>query len=273
MTVTVIRRPALRYHGGKWRLAPWIISVIHATPHSIYVEPFGGGASVLLRRRPAETEIYNDLDGAVVNFFRVLRQQPDQLIRAIWLTPYSRREFRMAHEDEEEDSDIERARRFYIRAWQGRGRPSLSWTSDWRYASATRKNIQSDWNPNHLWAIARRLRTVYIEEGDAIDIIRRYDSPEALHYVDPPYVRATRGRRGAAYQKEYTDQDQKNLAHELRACAGHVVLSGYRSDLYDALYSDWQRLERATRADGGKSTLECLWLSPGIPIHQPRLTA
>src|SRR5574343_303278 len=103
-----ITRPALRYFGGKFRLAPWIISQF--PPHTVYVEPFGGGGSVLLRKLPAYHEVYNDLDGDVVNFFRVLREQPDELLRAIDLTPYSREEQRQAFDANDEPSSLDRAR-------------------------------------------------------------------------------------------------------------------------------------------------------------------
>ena len=102
-----VTRPALRYYGGKFRLAPWIIG--HFPVHECYVEPFGGAMSVLLRKAPARYEVYNDLDREVVNLFRVLRERPEEFIRAIELTPYSRAEQLLAFEPAPED-ELERAR-------------------------------------------------------------------------------------------------------------------------------------------------------------------
>ena len=137
------RRPALRYYGGKWRLAPWIIS--HFPPHICYVEPFCGAASVFLRKPPAEFEVINDLDGEVVNFFRVLRDRTDELIRAIVATPYSRAEYDEAWQTVEEP--LERARRYYIRAWQGWGGGKGSRPSGWRYQLSNNrgKSVIMDW--------------------------------------------------------------------------------------------------------------------------------
>lgn len=94
----MIKHPILRYHGGKWKIAPWIIN--HFPPHDIYVEPFGGGGSILFRKNPCRAEIYNDLDNEIVNVFRVIRDhlQADKLAGLCLLTPYSRSELDLANE-------------------------------------------------------------------------------------------------------------------------------------------------------------------------------
>ena len=111
---TAPHRPALRYHGAKWRLAPWIISCIPAA-HDSYIEPFGGSAAVLLRKSRSPIEVYNDLDGDVVAFFRMLRERPDDLIRAIYWTPFAHAEQQLSRQPT--DDPLERARRLYARSY------------------------------------------------------------------------------------------------------------------------------------------------------------
>lgn len=269
--VLPIARPAVRYHGGKWLLAPWIIS--HFPAHECYVEPFGGGASVLLRKEPSPVEIYNDLDSEAVNFFRVLRDQPECLIRAVGLTPYSREEQRGAY-DTDAASDLERARRFFVAAWQSFG-ASIHRKSGWRYMRTRRgrgNTPADDWDTeDRLEAIARRLRRVGLENGRAETIMARFDAPETLFYVDPPYTLAERtARQRAVYAFEMDDAAHRSLARTLNGLSGAVVLSGYRSDLYDALYEGWERHERSALANSigvnKRRTVECLWVKiPATP--------
>lgn len=259
-------RAALRYLGGKWKIAKWIIS--HFPPHTTYVEPFGGAASVLLHKIPAFIEVYNDLDQEVVTFFQVLREKPAELLAAIELTPYSRAEFLQAQEDVTEPIDnTERARRLFIRAWQGRGRTGIKEPGGWRFMSrATRSQTPvDDWtNTHHLWAIARRLREIQIECDDALKVIKRYDTPETLFYCDPPYPQVTRTERwGTAYSHEYTEDDHQQLAQLLHQIEGMAIISSYPSDLYNQLYSDWTKTSHpGQRGTGNRTPTECLWISP-----------
>lgn len=254
-----ISTPVLRYYGGKWRLASWIIS--HFPPHRIYVEPFGGAASVLLRKPPAEIEVYNDLDGEVVNFFRVLREQPDALARAVALTPYARAEYLLAHDSA--DDPVERARRFAVRAWQGIGGATAQWRTGWRRRLDGR--IVAEWNrlPDVIRVVAARLKEVIIENLPAEAVIRRYDTPETLFYCDPPYLPDTRSRwRTAGYTHEMSEDDHHTLAELLRGVQGMVVISGYEHPLYDELFGGWKKVSTKARTQNGRVTKECLWLSP-----------
>lgn len=260
-----VTRPALRYHGGKWALAPWIVSFF--ADHDCYCEPFGGGGSVLLSKPLSFIEVYNDLNGDVVNFFRMLRDRPAELFAAIDLTPYSRQEFIEAQTADAATDEIERARRLYVWAWQGRGRAGISEPGGWRFMSrATRGTTPADdWcNNQHLWAIAQRLKRVQIEHDDAVKVIARYDSPRTLFYVDPPYVQSTRGDRWSltGYVFEMSDADHGALAKLLHGVAGQVILSGYPSDLYASLYGDWRRFDRTVSKDNGAgAATECLWIN------------
>jgi DNA adenine methylase len=269
---TAPHRPALRYHGAKWRLAPWIISCIPAA-HDSYIEPFGGSAAVLLRKSRSQIEVYNDLDGDVVAFFRMLRERPDDLIRAIYWTPFAHAEQKLSYQPT--DDPLERARRLYVRSYLTISGPTAQWNSGWRRQKKMSRGRNGEgrmktapasfMEVEHLYQIAERLRGVFIEQTDALDLIRRYDNPQAVYYVDPPYVTSTRKRWVAsAYQHEMTDDHHRALAAALRDCRGMVILSGYDSPLYSELFGDWARLERQARTNGNTADMatECLWLNP-----------
>jgi DNA adenine methylase len=268
-------RPVLRYYGGKWRLAPWIVG--HFPEHRIYTEAFGGAASVLLRKSRAYAEVYNDLDGEVVNLFRVLRNpaQAGELIRLIELTPFSRLEFEASYLAD--DDPIEQARRTMFRSFAGFGSNGVHRNTGFR-ANTTRAGTipAHDWRnmPHALSSAIERLRGVVIEHDKAATVLVRYDSPETLHYVDPPYPHSTRAMQsGAHYRHEMTDDDHRELATVLRGLHGMVIVSGYACDLYDfVLYPDWTRIERAAHADGARERTEVLWISPNAAIR-PQLFA
>lgn len=267
-------RPVLRYHGGKWRIAPWIIS--HFPPHRVYVEPFGGAASVLMRKPRSDVEFYNDLDDQMVNLFRVLRDHGAELERRLRLTPFARSEFELSYEPTEDP--IERARRTVVRAQMGFGTSALVRTrTGFRRTSYRNKKTgyASDWAEYHsaIAAIVERLQGVCIERADALDLIHTLDGPDVLFYVDPPYVHSTRGKVSGSYGYAYemTDDQHRDLAAALHHVEGMVVLSGYPSDLYDDLYGDWRRVERCTRAQGNRGAVErveVLWLNAAAARHQ-----
>lgn len=266
-----VTRPALRYHGGKWMLAPWILS--HFPEHKIYTESFGGGASVLLRKKRTYDEVYNDLDGEIVNLFRVLRNpsQARELTRLVTLTPYAREEFEVSYIS---DGDpIEQARRTVVRAAMGFGSHAASGQKT-GFRTGLRSSGTSashDWMhyPPVLESVAARLRGVTIENRQAVEVLRFYDTARALHFVDPPYPHDTRGS-GAWYRHEMTNDDHRELADTLHGLKGMIVLSGYACDLYDLeLYADWQRITKDTHADGARDRVEVLWISPNA-ITRPQ---
>lgn len=254
-------RPVLRYHGGKWRLAPWIIQ--HFPPHRVYVEPFGGAASVLMRKPRSYAEVYNDLDGEIVNLFRVLRSdRADELVRLLRLTPFARAEFVLSYEPD--DDPVEQARRTVVRSFMGFGSNAHNQATGFRSNSNRSHTTPAhDWRnyPDAMETMVERLRGVVIEHRDARYVIAQHDSPETLHYVDPPYPFGTRNR-GPDYAYEMSDDDHRALADVLRSVQGMVVLSGYACDLYDVeLYPDWHRVEKTALADGARKRTEVLWLN------------
>ena len=256
-----IRRPVLRWHGGKWLLAPWIIS--HFPKHQVYVEPFGGAASVLLRKERSYAEIYNDLDQSVVLLFRVLRsERASELVEALRLTPFARDEFAEAYQEAEDE--VERARRLIIRSFMGFGSNGHNRSTGFR-ANSNRSGTTPahDWvnYPDSLATVVARLSGVTIENKDAKAVMAQHDAPTTLHYVDPPYVFDTRSDKGDDYAHEMTDDDHVELLTFLRGLLGMVILSGYPSALYDDALADWRRVERKALADGAKERTEVLWIN------------
>lgn len=270
--MTAPTRPVLRYHGGKWRLAPWIVA--HFPPHRTYIEPFGGGASVLLRKPRVFSELYNDLDSDVVNLFRVLRSdRADELVHLLKLTPFAREEYEGAYEPAEDP--VERARRLVVRSFMGRssnshslvrarGRSGFRRMSGYR-SKADRNNTtpSRDWAnyPESLLAVIERLAGVSIEHCDGRDLLRTRDDPGTLFYVDPPYLPSTR-TTDVGYAHEMSEAEHVELLDILNSRRGYVLLSGYPSALYDDALRHWRRIETATHADGALARTEVLWINP-----------
>lgn len=262
-----VTRPILRWHGGKFVMAQRIIS--HFPKHRVYVEPFGGAASVLLCKPRAYAEIYNDLDGEVVNVFRVARDKGDELRRVLMLTPFSRDEFEVSYESS--DDPVEWARRTIVRSFMGFGSNAHNQATGFR-ANSNRSGTPParDWMnyPDALAAVIDRLRGVTIENRDAMKVMAQHDSAATLHYVDPPYVLSSRSDERPDYRHELTDDQHVELAKALRGLAGMVVLSGYRCALYDELFGDWRRIDFAARSDGAKERVESLWFSQNVCVPQ-----
>jgi len=255
------------WYGGKFSHLDWLLPLLPPCHH--YCEPFAGSAAVLLNRSPAKIETYNDLDGEVCNFFRVLRDEKEKLIEAIALTPFSREEFGIACILDPDVAPLERARRFYIRARQVRtGLAQTATIGRWANCKNTSRGgmsgVISRWlgGIDQLAAIAERLIRVQIENRPALDVIRLYDSPDTLFYCDPPYIHSTRGDT-KAYGYEMTDDEHRELAAVLNSVAGRVAISNYDCDLMDELYPQprWHKTrsaERTNHATKGKRT-EVLW--------------
>lgn len=273
--MTALRRPVLRYLGGKWKLAPKIIA--HFPAHQNYVEPFGGAGSVLLRKpRPAVGggECYNDLDRQVVGLFRVLQDadQSTELRRRLEVTPFAREEYERAFQPSR--CPIERARRLVVRSYMGHGSSSAiaSRQTGFRASMVNRKGAMpsNEWPnlPTALAAVTERLQGVLIENRPAMALIDRYDTPETLLYLDPPYMPSTRSakRRGGtafhAYSHEMTEDDHGQLLFRARLFSGPVCVSGYASPLYDQMLGGWARHEFSARADNGLERTEILWTNP-----------
>ena len=255
------------WYGGKFSHLDWLLPLLPKCHH--YCEPFSGSGAVLLNREPAPIETYNDLDGEVVNFFRVLRDEGEALQRAIGLTPFSREEFAIACTLDPDLVALERARRFYIRARQVRtGLAQTATLGRWANCKETSRagmsGVISRWlgGVEQLPAIAERLLRVQIENRPALDVITLYDAPGTLFYCDPPYVHETRGDV-KAYRHEMTNAQHEALADRLNAARGKVAFSNYDCAFLDALYPPgrWRKCAGAARtnhATKGKR-IEVLW--------------
>jgi DNA adenine methylase len=259
---------AFGWYGGKYSHLDWLLPLLPPCHH--YCEPFGGSAAVLLNRAPAAVETYNDIDGEVSTFFRVLREEGEALIRAIGLTPFSREEFFIAcSTNGQKIPDLERARRFFIRARQVRtGLAQTATIGRWANCKDTTRagmsGVVSRWlgSVESLPAIAQRLLRVQIENRPATEVIKLYDSKNTLFYCDPPYPHSSR-TDDKAYGTEMTDDEHEQLAKLLHKVKGQVAISGYRCDLMDTLYKDFKRHDADSKMCHSvkKPRREALWVN------------
>jgi DNA adenine methylase len=224
------------------------------------VEPFGGAASVLMRKWRCYAEVYNDLDGELVNLFTVARDRGSELISRLTLTPFSRTEFETSYESSTDS--IEQARRTVVRSFMGFGSNSHNKATGFR-ANSNRSGTTPahDWMnyPECLRVTIDRLRGIVIENREAIKVMLAHDGPDTLHYVDPPYVKSTRDS-GTDYRHEMTDEDHRELSKVLNSLDGMVIVSGYNSPLYEEMYGDWKSVKREAMADGARPRTEVLWM-------------
>lgn len=272
-------KPLVPYHGGKSRLASWLVSLM--PPHRVYVEPFAGSAAVLLAKAKSTHEVLNDLDGNIVNFYKVLRERPEDLERAARLSPYAREEFAAATLSSPEYlDDLERARRWWVRvnhSFNHTATDMTGWSTSVKRGS---NNARTVWNRiERFQAVAERLAFATIENKDALAVIEKYAfSVDTVVYADPPYLmssRADAGRRRPRgdYAHEFgTDANHRELAEVLHASPSAVLLSGYHAPLYDELYADWHSIERVVlrRSSNGRSSTqahvtEVVWSNRPLP--------
>lgn len=257
-------KSVLKYPGAKNRLAPWICEYI--PKHDVYLEPFAGSLAVLFNKPKSHIETVNDLDGEVVNFFRIVRDRESELRRAIELTPFSRSEYEAAYEQTEDE--LENARRFAIKCWMGFGCGNLYRNG---FKSGQQKNSP---NPARAWAAlpdtielaSERLREVQIEKLPAEELIGRYDTEDVFIYADPPYLHGTRKNYLYRYEMEYEEHEE--LLRLLVEHPGKVLISGYDNDLYNNMLTGWNKTQKDTRAEGGRKRTETLWMNYNLDSTQ-----
>lgn len=248
----------LHYPGSKWSLAKWIISFF--PDHTTYLEPFFGSGAILFSKSRSSLETVNDLDGEIVNLFMVIRERPDELARAIYLTPHSRKEYYNSYLEAEDD--LERARRFIVRLWQGRG-GKTSHRTGWRSMIEMNGPLPGkEWLkfPEKIEHVAERLMGVQIENQPAVELIKRYSRQNVLIYADPPYLQST--RTTTSYKCEMTNQEHEELLQVLKEHPGPVILSGYENDMYNDLLGSWHKESHFAKAEAGASRTEILWINP-----------
>lgn len=253
----------LNYPGAKWGMAETICGLM--PKHRSYLEPYFGSGAVLFNKQPSAIETVNDIDGDIVNFFRVLREQPDELANALALTPYAREVFNDAHENRGNDS-FDKAYRFAIRSKMGHGFKTYQKTG-FKTDVHARENSYAVkcWNrlPGDLLKAAERLKCVQIEQQPALNLIRKFNFENVLIYADPPYLMET--RRGKQYRHEMDEQDHVELLDTLKQHKGMVILSGYPSEMYDRELSDWSRLTKKSYNQNADQRTEVLWCNFELP--------
>lgn len=263
-------RPPFGYYGAKARLACRITDLL--PPHRVYAETHAGSAAVLFAKRPSSVEVINDIDGEVTHFFTVLRTDPVRLARACQLTPYSRAEYEACASRPTDLDPVERARRWWVRCNQSFNKAGAAGRAGWAASAARGSNPAPDHaaRADELYAAAERLRTVLVENLPAARIIAKYGLPDAVLYVDPPYLETTRTGRDRSRGQDYShdtasDDEHRELAKALHATRATVLLSGYASPLYEELYDGWHRLDvhisrpSANHADRNRHAVEVIW--------------
>ena len=250
-------KAVLKYPGAKNRLADWIVGYI--PKHDVYLEPFFGSGAVLFNKPRSYLETVNDIDGEVVNFFKVLRDNHKELQRLIELTPWSREEYYKSFELS--GSGVERARRFCVRCWMGIGN-----SNNHRNGFKVSKQKVSP-NPAGSWAslsetiefVSERLKGVQIESMEAVELIGRYNTSDVFIYADPPYLLDT--RKGYLYKREMANHEHEELLEVLLNHPGKVMISGYDSEMYNVYLKDWRWESIKTLAEGATSRTEKIWMN------------
>lgn len=253
-------RAIIKYPGAKWSIAEWIISKF--PEHHSYLEPFFGSGAVLFIKERSRIETVNDLDGDVVNLFEWIRNDPEQLAKCIYLTPYSRDVYEQAWVAQYTEKDpFMRAVYFYIRMMMGHGfrltGEKVGWKNDVQGREAAYAARHWCQLPDMIMEAAERLRGVQIENRPAIEVISRFNYPNVLIYADPPYLLST--RHGRQYRCEMSEADHIDLLTALIAHRGPVVLSGYKSPLYEEVLSNWHTETINVRNQLAAPRTEVIW--------------
>lgn len=255
----------LHYPGSKWSMASWIIN--HMPEHKTYLEPYFGSGAVFFNKTKSPIETINDLDSSVVNLFKVIRDNPDELAHSINFTPLSREEYYLSYEFEQGNNEIEQARRFLVRCWQAIGAKTSDRTG-WRSLIASNgPDTANEWSnlPDKILQVAKRLKQAQIENQPAEKLIDRYKRADVLIYADPPYILETRTKRH--YKYEMTIDDHEQLLKQLDRHPGPVLLSGYDHELYNDLLTDWRKESMSVLAEAGAKRQEVLWINPVAAQH------
>lgn len=253
-------RPVLRYPGAKWRIADWIVNFFPR--HDVYVEPFFGSGAVFFTKNPSGTETINDIDGNVVNLFRVIRDDAEALCRAVEMTPYAREEYGSCCVDNCVDNSVDKARRFLVRTWQGFGGKTRD-RSGWAHDRTNTVFRPKYWNelPGKILNTVERLKTAQIECMDALELIPLYNRRGTLMYVDPPYLRNV--RTNLHYAHEFaTPAEHEKLLNICKQHVGPCIISSYENEMYDKLLAGWEKKTIQTQTNCAKTATECIYINP-----------
>lgn len=246
---------AVPWIGGKTSILDFLLPLI---PYGkAYIEPFGGSGAVILARKQSNTDVYNDIDESLVNFFQVLQnaKQRKLLLDRLEYTLYARAELDVAldiRDNADKHDKIDRAWSFFVCCNQLFGANILHQRGSWGYGRDKSYSQPKRWQSriHRLTKFIARLKQVYIENIDAIDCIKRYESKDAVFYCDPPYILDSRKDAGrVCYRYEQQDEYHVKLLEVLLACKCAVVISGYHNQIYDDLLKNWTVSEKKKRVD------------------------
>lgn len=251
--------PLLKYPGAKNRLAPWIVS--HIPPHHVYCEPFLGSGAVFLNKEPSYNEILNDLDDDIYNFFKIVREQSEELCRLIDTTPYSRIEYSNSFNDGP-ISDLEKARRFAVKCWQGFGCGNTYKTGYRRGIGDTSPNPAKAWArlPETVRFATERLKNAQIEHVDALKLIKDMHGESTFIYIDPPYLQETRVKK-KQYTHEMADEQHAELLQIVKESDCKIMISAYENELYNEQLKDWRKEYKSTTAECSRRRIETLYMN------------
>ncbi len=249
----------LKYPGAKNRLASWICSYI--PPHQVYLEPYFGSGAVFFNKEPAKIETINDLHGEEVNYFKVIRDKPEQLVSLLQRTPYARDEYESSFSIKEVASDVERARKFAVRCWQGFGSSNLYKNGFRTSQQKGSPHTTKEWRelPERLLAASERLKNAQIENVPALELINRYNTEDVFIYVDPPYLLNTRKRN--LYYYELSNDEHMQLLSLLKSHKGKILVSGYDNELYNDYLAGWNKIYKTNQVERGLVRTETLWMN------------
>lgn len=255
-------KPVIKYPGAKWRIAKDIVNLIPI--HHSYVEPYFGSGAVLFNKRPSNIETINDMDGRVVNLFKCLQNDPQKLARLVDTTPFARDCYNESFNHDESDPFIS-ALLFIVSCCQGHGFRATGKRVGWKNDVQGRERAYALRNwcdlPNVIMETAERLKLVQIDNRPALEVIRRFDYENVFMYLDPPYLRETRNSCCAQYKHEMTYDDHVELLNNICKSKAKIMISGYASELYDNLLSNWERVELKSNDNTGRRTTEVVWMN------------
>lgn len=253
----------LKYPGAKWRIADWIIENI--PEHHSYIEPFFGSGAVFFNKPQSNIQTINDLDGEVVNFFEVVRDMPEELATKIYMTPYARKVYENTYEqlNKINTSKIDRALNFCIKINMSYGH-RFSYKVGWKNDVQGRERAYAlrSWNkiPDIIMEAAVRLKETQIENGPAIEVIKRFNNPKCLIYCDPPYLLGIRNI-SKQYNYEMSNKDHEDLLNTIIKSKSKIIISGYDSDLYNDALKDWRKKTSFNLTQSMRKVKEVLWMN------------
>ena len=253
----------LKYPGSKNRCAEWIVSNFPANYKKMtYIEPFFGSGAVFFMKERSCVEIINDINCNIVNLFRCVRDNPKELAHKIYYTPWSRMEYELSFE--QNDDPVERARRFIINSWFAFGSKGHFSKGSFRTLKKDNRSINGfSTMPCEIVSLSERLKStpnsaVQIEHADALTLVEKYNGRNVFMYLDPPYMFDTRKSK-KLYEDELSDERHEELLKKVLRSSARILLSGYNNNLYQEKLSGWHCEKKTVQGELGTVHTECLW--------------